>query len=147
MVEGVIFLLTGTFSAVTGWQIDDVVLPFGPESVKVAGGVNKEVMPQAESEPIQLVDGLAGSTLTLNGTIEDDSKTDEQLWADILSPLLGKRGSEVTLICTRVGLNGVYLLETFDVSFDKPLIYEYSMRLSKGSLNVVFTGEDGGGGI
>ena len=147
MVEGILFSLTGSFSTVSIWQIDDVVLPFGPESVKVAGGINKEVMPQAEAEPVQLVDGLAGTTLTLNGTIEDDSKTDEHLWVDLLTPLLEKRGTEVTLICSRVGLNGIYLLETFDISCDKPLIYEYTMRLSKASLNVVFASESGGGGI
>ncbi len=141
MVEGILFSLIGTFSSVSIWQIDDVVLPVGPASVKVTGGINKEVMPQAEAEPVQLVDGLAGTTLTLNGSIEDDSKTDAQLWVDTITPLLEKRGSEVTLICSRVGLNGVYLLETFDVSFDKPSIYEYSMRFSKGSLNVVFRGE------
>lgn len=142
MVEGIVFVLTGTFSAVSGWQIDEVTLPFGPEGIKIAGGINKEVMPQAKAEPINLVEGLAGTSLTLSGSIGDISKSDAQLWADIVTPLLDKRGSEVTLTCPIVGLNGVYLLETFEPSRDKPnAIYEYSMRLSKASLNIILTND------
>jgi hypothetical protein len=148
MVEGIVFLLTGSFSAMSGWQIDEVTLPIGPAGIKLAGGINKEVMPQAAAEPINLVDGLAGTILTLSGTIGDTSKTDAELWVDVITPLLGKRGLEVNLACPIVGLNGVYLLESFEPSRDTAnILYAYTLRLSKSSLNVIFDADPGLGGM
>ena len=139
MVEGIILRLSGTLSPVAVWNIDDVALPFGPEGIKMVGGINKEVMPQAGDEPINLANGLAGSTLTLTGSLCDDSKNDVALWNEFITPLQEKRGHEVTLICPIVGLCGSYLLESFDVNRPTKLeIYEYTMRLSKGSLNIAF---------
>jgi hypothetical protein len=140
MVLGIILRLSGTLSPPTVWSIDEISLPFGPEGIKLAGGINKEVMNQPGDEPINFSDGLAGSTLTLTGSLYDDSKTDVQIWNDIITPLQDKRGLEVTLVCPIVGLCGPYILECFDVSRDKKLvIYEYTMRLSKGSLNITYT--------
>jgi hypothetical protein len=140
MVLGIILRLSGTLSLPGAWNIDDVTLPYGPEGIKIAGGINKEVMSQAGSEPINLADGLAGSTLTLSGTLCDDTKTDVELWNGIITLLQEKRGLEVTLVCPIVGLCGPYLLETFDVERPRKLeIYEYTMRLSKGSLNITYS--------
>jgi hypothetical protein len=140
LVEGIILRLSGILSPAEAWNIDDVTLPYGPEGIKMAGGINKEVMPQTGIEPINLVDGLAGSTLTLTGTLCDDEKSDVELWNEIITPLQEKRGLEVTLVCPIVGLCGPYLLETFDVNRPKKLeIYEYTMRLSKGSLNITYS--------
>ena len=41
MVVGLIFELTGTVSPASAWQINEIVLPIGPEGIKVAGGINK----------------------------------------------------------------------------------------------------------
>ena len=143
MVVGLIFELTGTVSPASAWQIDEIVLPIGPEGIKVAGGINKEVMAKSGDEPTIIVDGSSGTTLTLQGTIADDSKSDVALWADLLTPLLELRGTEITLVCPLVGLNGVYLLESFEPSRNKyPAIYDYSMRLTKSSLTVIMTRED-----
>ena len=71
MVEGIIFKLTGSLSAASAWQIDSIILPIGPAGVKVGGGINKEIMPKSADEPTQIVDGLAGTTVTLNGAIAD----------------------------------------------------------------------------
>ena len=142
-VDGILFELTGSFAPAASWQINEITLPFGPESVKINGGINKETMPKSADEPIQIVDGLAGTTLTLNGAISDDSKTDPQLWSDILTPLLDIRGTEVTLVCPYVGLNGSYLLESFEPSRNTyHAIYAYSMRLTRSSLIVVLEPED-----
>jgi hypothetical protein len=142
-MDGVLFELSGIITPPTTWQINEVALPFGPASVKICGGINKEIMPKSGDEPVQIVDGLAGTTLTLNGTIDDDSKTDVQLWSDILTPLLELRGTEVTLVCPYVGLNGSYLLDSFEPARDTYYpIYSYSMRLTKSSLIVVLQPED-----
>jgi hypothetical protein len=140
---GVLFELSGTMAPATSWQINNIVLPFGPASVKIGGGINKEIMSKSGDEPVQIIDGLSGTTLTLNGTIDDDSKTDTQLWTDILTPLLELRGTEVTLVCPYVGLNGSYLLDSFEPARDSFYpIYSYSLRLSKSSLVVVMQSED-----
>lgn len=138
MVEGIIFKLLGTVNAATSWQIGSVALPFGPSSVKVGGGINKEMMAKSGDEPAVIVDGSSGSSLSLGGTIVDESKTDAQLWEDVLAPLLELKGHEVTLVCPIASLNGVYLLEQFEPSRDTKLpIYSYSLKLSKVSLLIV----------
>ena len=138
MVEGIIFKLTGSVSTASAWQIDSIIFPIGPAGVKVGGGINKEIMPKSADEPTQIVDGLAGTTVTLNGAIADSAKTDVQLWKDYITPLLELRGKEVTFVRPISGLNGVYLLEVFEPSRDAAIpIYTYSLRLSKGSLIVI----------
>jgi hypothetical protein len=142
-MDGFLLKLTGTVTVASAWHINDVVLPFGPSGVKVNGGVNKQTMAKAGDEPVQIVEGKSGSTLTLSGSLEDDSKTDVQLWEDVITPLLELQGSEVTLVCPITGLNGTYLLEAFEPSRDKfHPIYDYTMRLTKSSLNVILASDD-----
>jgi hypothetical protein len=98
-------------------------------------------MEQDQDEPVQVVTGLAGTVLTLTGTIANDAKTDVQLWDEVITPLLNLRGKEVVLICPITGLCGVYVLDNFEPERDSFYsIYDYSIKLSKGSRNIIFEG-------
>jgi hypothetical protein len=143
MVEGIILKLLGTVVAASTWHIGNVELPVGPSSLKVNGGINKETISKSADDPVVIVDGSSGSSLSLSGSIADESKTDAQLWEDIISPLLELKGSEVTLVCPIASLNSVYLLEQFEPSRDTyASIYSYSMKLSKTSLTIIMAPED-----
>ena len=106
----------GQNSPATAWQIDDINLPYGPLKFGISGAPNESEITQNGDEPIITIDGLSGTTLTLSGTIDDDTKVDDQLWTDIIQPLLDLRGSEITLICPVTALNGLWVLVDFQPS-------------------------------
>jgi hypothetical protein len=73
----------------------------------------------------------------LSGTIDDDTKNDDQLWTNIIQPLLDLRGVEITLVCPVSALNGVWVLVDFQPSRSQFLkIYDYTLRLKKSCLTV-----------
>jgi hypothetical protein len=140
----ILLLIVGSQTPATTWSINGTVtLPIGPDSIAVKGGIEKEVMSKTQDDPVQVVDGKQALMVTLSGTIVDDSKTVAQLWADVITPLLELEGSEVTLICPIAGLNGNYLLDSFAPKSDKHRsIYEYTLTLSKASLNIIMQAGD-----
>jgi hypothetical protein len=122
---------------ITTWTINDVVLPYGPLKFGITGAPNESEITQSGEEPIIIIDGLSGTTLTLSGTIDDDAKTDNELWNDIIQPLLDLRGAEITLTCPVTALCGAWTLVDFQPSrsqFHK--IYDYTLRLKKSCLTV-----------
>ena len=128
----------GQNSPAAAWQIDDIALPYGPLKFGITGAPNESEITQSGEEPIITFDGFSGTTLTLSGTIDDDTKLDDQLWTDIIQPLLDLRGAEITLICPVTALNGLWVLVDFQPSRDKFLkIYDYTLRLKKSSLTVI----------
>jgi hypothetical protein len=138
MPFGILLGIYGQNSPASGWQINNVVLPYGPFKLSLSGAPNEEDIKQSGEEPIITIDGLSGTTLTLSGTLADDSKSDDQLWSDIISPLLDFRGTEILLVCPITALNGTWTLVDFQPSRDKhPLIYDYTLRLKKSCLTVV----------
>jgi hypothetical protein len=143
MAWGLMVAIYGSQSTPSAWMIDDISLPIGPEGIQVTGGCEKETMSQTQDDPVQVVDGKKIRTISLKGTIADESKTDGQLWADVISPLLDLEGKEVTLVCPIIGLIGNYLLDSFEPNRDSyhPL-YKYTLKLSKGSLNVIVEKDD-----
>ena len=142
MPFGILLGLFGQSSSASGWQINEIVLPYGPLKFGLTGDANEDSITQSGEEPIITIDGLSGTILTLSGTITDDSKTVDQLWSEIISPLLDLRGSEITLVCPISALNGVWTLVGFQPSSDKHSIYEYTMRLKKSSLTVVLNSNE-----
>jgi hypothetical protein len=140
MVYSLLIGLFGSGGAPSTWVIGGVTMPIGASKIQLTGGVNKETMPQSGDEPINIVDGLQGTTLNITGTIADESKSDGDLWVDVISPLLAQKGTEVTVACPISGLNGNWLLEGFDVTRDSKLsIYDFSMKLTRGSQNIILT--------
>jgi hypothetical protein len=140
MPFGILLGIYGQNSPAAGWQINDIVLPYGPAKFGLTGAANESEITQSGEEPIITIDGLNGTTLALSGTIDDDTKTDDQLWSEILSPLLDLRGAEITLICPITALNGFWTLIEFQPSRDKYLkIYDYTLRLKKSCLTVVLS--------
>ena len=122
-------------------MIDEISLPYGPESVQIIGGCNKEAIPKTADYPIQISDGKKEKTLILTGTIAYDSATDEDLWA-ILSAIENREGYEVILSCPMIALCRAYMLDSFSFSRNtKLLIYKYTMQLSLGSENLTIVGE------
>ncbi len=112
-------------------------MPYGPHKFGITGAPNESEITQSGEEPIIIIDGLSGTTLALSGTIDDDAKTDDELWNDIIQPLLDLRGVEVTLSCPVTALNGVWVLVDFQPSRGQFLkIYDYTLRLKKSCLTV-----------
>jgi hypothetical protein len=142
MPFGILLGLFGQGSSASAWQINEVVLPYGPLKFGLTGDANEDSITQSGEEPIIIIDGLTGTVLTLSGTITADSKTVDQLWSEIISPLLDLRGGEVMLVCPISALNGVWTLVGFQPSSGKHSIYEYTMRLKKSSLTVVLNSNE-----
>jgi hypothetical protein len=134
MPFGILIGLFGQSSSASAWQINDLALPYGPLKFGLTGDPNEESITQSGEEPILIIDGLSGTVLTLSGSLTDDSN---QLWDEIISPLLDLRGSEVTLVCPVSALNGVWTLVSFQPSSGKHSIYDYTLRLKKSSLTVI----------
>ena len=134
-------LLVGIFGQLTvalGWSINEIALPYGPQKLSISGAPNQEDITQSGEEPIITIDGLSGTTLTLSGTLADDSRNDEQLWSDLITPLLDLRGAEIVLLCPISALTGTWTLIDFQPSRDKHAqIYDYTIRLKKSCLTVV----------
>ena len=140
MPWGILLGVYGQRAPAAGWQINDVSLPYGPQKFAVTGAANESDITQSGEEPIITIDGLSGTTLTLTGTIDDDTKTDDELWTDIIQPLLDLRGAEVSLVCPVTALTGIWVLIDFQPSRDKFLkIYDYTLRLKKSVLTVITT--------
>jgi hypothetical protein len=138
MPFGILLGIYGQNSPASGWQINEVSLPYGPLKLSISGAPNEADITQSGEEPIITIDGLSGTTLTLSGTLADDSKSDDQLWSDLIFPLLDLRGAEILLLCPISALTGTWTLVDFQPSRDKhALIYDYSMRLKKSCLTVV----------
>jgi hypothetical protein len=138
MPLGILLGAYGQSTPATGWNINEITLPYGPQKISVSGAPNESDITQSGEEPIITIDGLSGTTLNLTGTIADDSKSDDQLWSDIITPLLNLRGSEILLLCPIAALTGTWTLTDFQPSKDKhAAIYDYTMRLKKSCLTVV----------
>lgn len=126
----------GTYEQITTRTISEVALPFGPEKLEYSKKCDKEAVAQTGEEPMNIVDGL-NTGISLGGTIADETKTDPEIWNTYLTPLLALIGKQVTILCPINGLNGEWLLDNFTPSRDSKLsIYKYTLRLSKGSLNI-----------
>ena len=64
-------------------------------------------------------------------------KMTAEIWDSILFPLLSLIGKQVTVLCPINGLNGEWLIDSFTPVKDTALsIYKYTLRLSKGCLNI-----------
>jgi hypothetical protein len=127
---------------ITTWTIGTVTLPYGPLKFGITGSPNESQITQSGEEPIITIDGMSGTTLALTGTIDDDTGTDDDLWTDIISPLLALRGLEVTLTCPVTALNGTWVLVDFQPSRSQFLkIYDYTLRLKKSCLTIVLVPE------
>ena len=127
MPFGILIGIYGQNSPGSVWQINEIALPYGPAKFGLTGGANESEITQSGEEPIIAIDGLSGTTLALSGTIVDDTKTDDQLWSEILTPLLDLRGAEISLVCPISALNGFWTLIEFQPSRDKhALIYDYT---------------------
>ena len=68
----------------------------------------KEQIDQDGDEPINVSNG-SKTALILNGSVSDSTKTDVELWNEILQPMLNLIGSEVTLVTPLQGLNGNWM--------------------------------------
>jgi hypothetical protein len=138
MVYGYLFAIYGTMTEPSEWRINDISLPFGPEGLQRQGGCNKEVMNQTKEDPIQVVDSKKGEVITFSGTISDPTKTDTQLWTDVLAPIKDLEGTEIVLTCPILALCNNYLLESFDFRRDTSApLYKYTLKLSRASLNII----------
>ena len=137
MPFGILLGIYGQNSPASGWQINEISLPYGPLKLSISGAPNEEDIKQSGEEPIIAIDGFSGTTLALSGTIDDDTKTDDQLWNDIIQPLLDLRGAEITLTCPVNALCGVWTIVDFQPSRSQFLkIYDYTLRLKKSCLTV-----------
>jgi hypothetical protein len=125
----------GTAEISSTWVIGVLNLPFGPSKMQFSKIATKEQIDQDGDEPINMSNG-SKTSLTLSGSISETDKTDVELWNEILQPMLDLIGSEVTLVTPLQGLNGNWMLDSFEPNKSNPTIYDYTMRLSKGSLNV-----------
>ena len=126
----------GSYEKIETWTIGEVALPLGPERLEYTKKCDKEAIAQTGQEPMNIVDGLT-TGISLSGSIADASKSDPEMWETYLLPLLELIGKEVTILCPINGLNGEWLLDSFTPSRDSKLsIYKYTLRLSKGSLNI-----------
>ena len=138
MPYGLLVGIYGQLTPALGWSISEITLPYGPAKLSISGAPNEADITQSGEEPIITIDGLSGTTLTLSGTLSDDSKSDEQLWNDLITPLLDFRGAEILLLCPISALTGTWTLVDFQPSRDKYApIYDYTMRLKKSCLTVV----------
>jgi hypothetical protein len=140
MLYGPLVGVYGQLTPASGWNINEIALPYGPQKLGISGAPNEADITQSGEEPIITIDGLSGTSLTLSGTLADDSKSDAQLWSDLIFPLLDLRGAEILLLCPISALTGTWTLIDFQPSRDKhALIYDYTMRLKKSCLTVVLT--------
>ena len=126
----------GSYEPIATWSIGEVAFPFGPEKLEYSKKCDKEAIAQTGDEPMNIVDGL-NTGISLGGSIADENKTDPEIWDTYLTPLLALIGKQVTILCPINGLNGEWLLDSFTPARDSKLsIYKYTLRLSKGSLNI-----------
>jgi hypothetical protein len=120
------------------WSFGTVTFPFGPTQLAYIKTINKDTIPQSGDDPVAIVDGTTTNSVQLSGTIADASKTDPQIWSDILTPMLNQLGTAITVVSSNASIDGTWLLEKFEPKRTSAnLIYEYTMVLSKYSALVV----------
>lgn len=120
------------------WSFGTVTFPYGPTQIAYIKTINKDTIPQSGDDPVAIVDGVSSNCVQLSGSIADASKTDAQLWSDILTPMLNQLGTAITVVSSNASIDGVWLLEKFEPKRTSAnLIYEYTMVLSKYSDLVV----------
>jgi phage protein U len=120
------------------WTFGTVTFPFGPTQIAYVKTINKESMPQSGDDPVAIVDGTSSNSVQLSGSIADPSKTDADLWTDILTPLLALIGTSISVSSSNGSIDGTWLLEKFEPKRTSANpIYEYTMVLSKYSTLVV----------
>ena len=120
------------------WSFGTVTFPFGPTQIAYIKTINKDTIPQSGTDPVSVVDGTTSNSVQLSGSIADASKTDSELWSDILTPMLNQLGTAITVVSSNGSIDGTWLLEKFEPKRTSAnLIYEYTMVLSKYSDLVV----------
>jgi phage protein U len=120
------------------WSFGGVTFPFGPTQLAYIKTINKEMMPQSGTDPVAIVDGTTSNSVQLSGSIADPSKTDADLWTDVLTPLIALIGTAINVVSSNGSIDGTWLLEKFEPKRTSAnLIYEYTMVLSKYSTLVV----------
>jgi phage protein U len=120
------------------WSFGTVTFPFGPTQLAYIKTINKDTIPQSGDDPVAIVDGTTTNNVQLSGTIADASKTDAQIWSDILTPMLNQLGTAITVVSSNGSIDGTWLLEKFEPKRTSANpIYEYTMVLSKYSDLVV----------
>jgi len=120
------------------WTIGDVTLPFAPSKVRVSNPAKVDQFVQESDLPIVIVDGAENFTITIEGVIYDTGKTANQIWADVIIPLLQKRGTIVALSTSEGDLDDSYVLASFEPArVGKLPCWTYTMRLLKGSSYVI----------
>jgi phage protein U len=120
------------------WTFGAVTFPFGPTQISYIKTINKDTIPQSGDDPVAIVDGTTTNSVQLSGSIADASKTDAELWSDILTPMLNQLGTSITVVSSNGSIDGTWLLEKFEPKRTSAnLIYEYTMVLSKYSTLVV----------
>ncbi len=124
------------------WMISSggtgITLPFAPSKVRIDNPAKVDQFTQEGALPIVIVDGAENFTVTLEGVIFDTSKTADQIWDDVVSPLLQKRGSLVSLTTTDGDLDGSYVLASFSPTRGSALPrWSYTMQLVMGGSYVI----------
>jgi phage protein U len=120
------------------WTFGGVTFPFGPSQLAYIKTINKETMPQSGDDPVAIVDGMSSNSVQLSGSIADPTKTDSQIWSDILAPMIELIGTSIAVTSTNGSIDGTWLLEKFEPKRTSANpIYEYTMVLSKYSTLVV----------
>ena len=120
------------------WSFGTVTFPFGPTQIAIIKTINKDMIPQSGDDPVAVVDGTSANSVQLSGKIADPTKTDTQLWSDILTPMLNQLGTAITVVSSNGSIDGTWLLEKFEPKRSSAnLIYDYTLLLSKYSTLVV----------
>ena len=120
------------------WSFGTVTFPFGPTQIAIIKTINKDVIAQSGDDPVAVVDGISANSVQLSGKIADPTKTDTQLWSDILTPMLNQLGTAITVVSSNGSIDGTWLLEKFEPKRTSAnLIYDYTLVLSKYSALVV----------
>ena len=120
------------------WSFGTVTFPYGPTQIAFIKTINKDTIPQSGDDPVAIVDGITSNSVQLSGSIADVSKTDAQIWSDILTPMLNQLGTAITVVSSNGSIDGTWLLEKFEPKRTSAnLIYDYTMVLSKYSTLVV----------
>ena len=120
------------------WSFGTVTFPYGPTQIAYIRIINKDTIPQSGDDPVAIVDGVTSNSVQLSGSIADVSKTDAQIWSDILTPMLNQLGTAIAVVSSNGSIDGTWLLEKFEPKRTSAnQIYEYTMVLSKYSDLVV----------
>ena len=120
------------------WSFGTVTFPYGPTQIAYIRTINKDTIPQSGDDPVAIVDGVTSNSVQLSGSIAVASKTDAQIWSDILTPMLNQLGTAIIVVSSNGSIDGTWLLEKFEPKRTSAnLIYEYTMVLSKYSDLVV----------